>query len=618
MSPSLSVITVKRNLTPEIAKTLALVVILISSGIVLRSPECEAQNRLAAAEYDYYSLALTSISNSAREASKLPDMSQRVKLLLYAAKILAPSQHDEATRLLDVALADLKQWTSEEKASWYQRHTAATLRSEVFALYARVDPEKTAALQKEFQAEAKSTTTNSITSLKSDDWFTQFSDRSAIADQSAKIAFSLLHSDPEKALRLVAQSLQGGTVSSILFDIVQKLAQEGNRALLNRLEIGIGQALAANVTFDPFSLTDASLLVQTDKDMPAVARNAFVNFLMRSLQAWSILAKEPGINTSYISRAFFAFSQTVRPVISMHSPDQLIVFDLVLDQVAPLVPAKMKSVVQSLPLEKFSDPRDRLNDILSDPSPDMRDGRLIRFVSGLLRSESENFEKNLDLASDAINGFSNTDAKAAYTDLLTIIRINALVKQEKFIEAQHLAGSISSEDTRAWVLLALATVAAKTDRVLGFELISNALKALDKASPSPNKVQLALLATAMLAKSDPQRAFETLSTSSRYANSSAAKVDPPTKPPFAFGLQATIGEAHTKLGVFPDGLGELEINSSLATLATVDWFRADQIVNDIREPSLRLQLKLQFAGAVLARESKLMRKEATPKASLKN
>ena len=166
-------------------------------------------------------------------------------------------------------------------------------------------------------------------------------------------------------------------------------------------------------------------------------------------------------------------------------------------------------------------------------------------------------------------------------------------------------------------MLALSTVAAKEDRVLGFELISNALKALDKASPSPQKVELALLASAMLAKNDPQRAFDTFVTASRYANSSPAKVDPPKKPAVAFGLEVNIAEAQTRLGIFPESLGELKIDPSLSTLATTDWFRADSIVNDIHETSLRIQLKLQFANAVLVEQSKL-RKKASSKASRTN
>jgi len=548
---------------------------------------------------------------------------QRVKLLINAARILPASQHDDAVRLLEVALRDVKEWGYEDKASWYQRHTAATLRNEVLALYARVDPEKATAQQKEFQAEVESTASNTgATSLKTDKWFTQFSNRRTTVDQAAKIALSLAETDPDKALALIIQSLQGGIVSDVLIEIVQKLAANGNRAFLTKLEIGIGEALAANVTLDPFSLSYSSALLQADKDMPAVTRSAFVSFFMGSLQSWSNLVRDAsgngGLDSSYINIAFTVFSTSVRPALLQYARVQLPLFDSIMDQVAPFVPEKTKSQVKAFQPETFSDPRDRLNDILKDPAPEKRDLRLVRLVSELLRNESGDFQKNLDLALDAISGFTDPDAKSAFTDLLTITRINVLVKQKKFIEAQQLAGSISSVETRAWALLALSRVAANADRVLGFELISNALKALDTASPSPHKVELAMMATAMLAKNDPQRAFDTLSNVSRYANSSASKVDPPTKPPFAFGLKAAIGEAHTELGVFPESLSELKVDPPLSILATTDWFRANQIVNDICEPSLRLQLKLQLAGAVLAQESKRKRKEAAPKSSGKS
>jgi hypothetical protein len=78
------------------------IVILIASGFFRQLPTCKAQNTLDGAEYDYHALAITTISNSAREASKLNDISQRVEILLYAAKILVPFQQNEATRLLDI------------------------------------------------------------------------------------------------------------------------------------------------------------------------------------------------------------------------------------------------------------------------------------------------------------------------------------------------------------------------------------------------------------------------------------------------------------------------------------------------------------------------------------
>jgi hypothetical protein len=599
----------------RIFRTIALV-ILISPGFFWLSSECEAQNKIAPPEYDYHSLAVTSISNSAAEASKLSDIPQRVKLLLYAAKILPPSQQDEAIHLLAVALGDIKRWGSEEKATWYQRHTAAELRNDVLALYAKLDPEKATALQKEFQAEAASTANNTAAnSLKTDRWSTQFSNRRTTADQAAKIALSLIDTDPEKALVLVVQSLQGGIVSSALFEIVQKLVQNGNRALLNKLEIGIGEVLAANITLDPLSLSFSSAILQTDKDMPAVTRSAFVSFFMGSLQSWSNLVRDAsgngGLDSSYINIVFTVFSIAVRPALLQYAPGQLPVFDSVMDQLGPLVPETTRSKVQAFQPEKLSDPRDRLSDILKDPNPERRDLRLVGLISELLENKSGDSQKNFDLASDAISGFSDPDGKSAFSDLLTITRVGTLAKTKKFVEAQQLAGSISSEETRAWALLALSTVAPKADRVLGFELIGNALTALDKASPSPHKVELALIATGMLTKSDPERAFDTLSAASRYANSSASKVDPPTKPPFAFGLEATIGEAHTRLGVYPESLGEVKIDPSLSTLGTTDWFRAEQIANDIREPALRLQLKLRFAEAVLASKPKPRSKDGT-------
>lgn len=82
---------------------------------------------------------------------------------------------------------------------------------------------------------------------------------------------------------------------------------------------------------------------------------------------------------------------------------------------------------------------------------------------------------------------------------------------------------------------------------------------------------------------------------------------------FTLWLETKIGEMQTRLGVVPLNLSEVRIDPTLSDLATTDWFRAGQIVNDIREPSLRLLLKLQFAGALLAKELKSKKSQAAPK-----
>jgi len=594
------------------------VVILISLVLCWPRPWCQAQKKAAPADYDYYALAITSISDITRDAAKLPDIPNRVKLLIEAAKILGPANKEEAVRQLEVVLRDLKEWGSADSASWAQRNMAATLRNEALAVYATVDSEKALVRQKEVQPLEEPSTRNSSANFKDNSWRAYFADRRTSADQAAKVAISLIDSDPDRALRLVTQSLQGGTVSGVVFEIVEKLLQTGNRALLNRFENRIGESMAINVALDPSSLVAASTVGLVDKDMPLAAKNAFVSFFMRSLQAWALVVKEGGIDRYYIIDGYRAFSGNIRYLISQYAPDHLLEFDLVLDQTTPLVPEKMKALVQTLQPETLSDPKERLEEILKDAVSDRRDRRLIRFVSELLRNESEDSEKKIDLATDAISGFSDTDVKSAYADLLTIARVDGLVKQKKIIEAQQLTGSISSQESRAWTLLAVASVAAKEDKVLGFESITKALKALDASSPTPYKAELALLATAMLVKDDSRRAFETLLTAVRYANSSESKDSARTKPPVGFGLEARIGDSQTRLGVVPSSLSEIRIDPRLSSLAVADWFRADQIVSNVREPSLRLLLKLQFAGAVLAKELKSKKSQAVPKSSANN
>jgi hypothetical protein len=116
----------------------------------------------------------------------------------------------------------------------------------------------------------------------------------------------------------------------------------------------------------------------------------------------------------------------------------LLEFDLLLDETTSLVPENMRSLVQSLPPETLSEPKQRLDEILKDAVADRRDRRLIRFISELLRNQSNDLEKTFDLAAEAISGFSDTDVKSAYTDRLTIARVDELVRQKKIIEAQQL------------------------------------------------------------------------------------------------------------------------------------------------------------------------------------
>lgn len=589
--------------------------LMIVSSLVLTGwqPVCDAQKRPAALEYDFASLAITSISNSAAEASKLPDISQRVKLMVYAATLLPASEREAAIYLLDLTLKDLKDCISQEQTPGWQRREALRLRAEVLTSYARLDAEKAITLQKEYSEMPTKQWAGEL-SFKQSDWFGQSIKRQTVADQPARIAVALMDSEPERALQLTAVSLQQGVVSSALSDIVKNLVRNRKRELLTRFENIVTDIIVHNAPFDLLSLPPVAEIVQSDGEMPPVARAAFVKYFMRSLQNTARIVSEPGVDESYLTTASMFFILNVRPIVLQQSPEQLLTFDLLMDQILPLVSETTRTRLNAFKPEVATEPRERLNEILRNPSAQQRDLRLARLLFQLIRKPDVLIDADFDLASDAIKGFTEPTRQTAFSDLLLTVRVNELVKRQKFIEAQKLAGYISEAETRSWALLALARAAAKEDD--GFELISNALSVLDNASPTPNKVELALAAASMLVKRDPQRAFDVLARASRYANSSAASVTP-EKPAVGFGLAARIGESQTTIGVVPESLTDLTIDSSLSGLATTDWFRANQIAGDIRDPYLRLQLNLQFAGAMLKAKS-TKKAEAAHKPGPKN
>ena len=72
-------------------KALSLV-ILISLSFSCPASLCRAQKKTPAADYDFYALAVSSIADVTAEASKLPEIPQRVRVLIEAAKILQPAK----------------------------------------------------------------------------------------------------------------------------------------------------------------------------------------------------------------------------------------------------------------------------------------------------------------------------------------------------------------------------------------------------------------------------------------------------------------------------------------------------------------------------------------------
>ena len=552
-------------------------------------------------DYDYRSLAVESVLTSAQEAQKLSDIEERISLVIAAAKLLPTSHRREAVAFLEHGLQDVKDWHSTGKKAPLDRATANRLYSDLLAAYAKLDPERALAFQNIDHNE--DTPGDGHNYLRAGGkWSAEILARRGPADQAAGVALSIIDTDPERAFSLVVQSISEGIVSNSVNAVFEKLQQKQDRGFLDRLQMAVAQSLATTFTLDPFSLGYAAALFN-DHRMPSVAQRRIIRFLMNSIEMWAALVKgddgNGGLDPSYVSSSFTRFVLNVRPAIAKYSPADTLKFDILLDQSSRFVPEKTKSNLQVFQPETLTDSRERLNAILREPGAERRDLRLIGLASELVRKlDASDSESGLDLLKDTITQFSDARLRTTFGDLLLIKRLNSLVRLKRFDSVRKLVASISSAETRIWTMLALA-VAAKEDKVLAFELTGDALKALEAASASPAKVALALMGAAQLADDTPQRSFDLLSSAAKYANSSKDSSEN-SDVASAIGLTASIGNLSLILAREPKSLAEVKIDPQLAPLAKTDWFRSQQVANSFADQSLRLRLKLQFAGGVLA------------------
>lgn len=558
-------------------------------------------------DYDYRSLAVASILTSAQEASKLPNIEDQVSLVIAAVKLLPASHRDKAISLIKSCLQDLQELKPETTNSGIGRFTLNRLHNELLAVYAQLDPERAlAAANQDVQEEIALGDRNKFLRAGGK-WSSEILARRAPADQKANLAISIVHTNPDQAFALVIQSVKDGIVSSSINALCEKLKQNPNRDFLDRLQLAIAESLASTTTMDSFSWGYAVGLLDDDR-MNYKAKRGLIRFLMNSLKTWAALVKgddgNGGLDSSYVSSSFTRLVLNVRPAIAQHSHSDTLRFDIILKQASAVVPEKTRTTLQVFQPENLTDPRERLNAILKESNTERRDLRLIGLASELLRSmDTSESAAQVELAVDTVKEFTDSQLRASFGDLSLIKRADSLVKVKKFVEAKNLVTSISSDETRIWTMLALAE-AASQDTVLTFEFLSDALKALETMSPSPAKVALTLMATALMAEDNPQRSFETLATAAKYAKSSKDFVEQQAGLVNAMRLEASIGKLSLIPGSEPKSLAEVRIDPRVALLARSDWFRAQYLANSFPESALRLMLKLQFAGSVLSDSAK--------------
>jgi len=548
-----------------------------------------------ATDYDYKALAIQSVREVVQETKKLSNIEHKVDLLIAAASLLN-DQKTEATDVLDQALADLKEWESDANAPLSRRFVAAELRNRVLAQYLLVDKEK--ALQ--FTSDTKPISSQSDPKqTKSDStWKRTLLDRQVAADKSIVMAESLLETNPQQATFLLASSVREGAVSPKLAGAIQKL--RANPELLKNVHTGIANELQSAVAFDSASIRTASILAM-DQEMSAQSRAAFVQFLLRSLESWTTLISnsrsDSGFDAGYIDSMFMAFAFNARPLFLQYAADDAGRFDLLIDQLSLQASPKTRDLLKSTAIVEPSDPKDRLTDILREPQASRRDSRLLRFVVSLLRREdAEDYES---LLAEAVRNVTDEPLKSSLGDFVSLGRVARLAKAEKLNDATRAAEAMSNSELKAWALLALSSSVAATDRYLAMTLVNGALKSLDRSTLTPRTVEVALLGAALTSGQDPDRSIEILGSAAKYANSVEDSPESNSNIASAVIFEISIGSIKILPARPPARLSDLHVNPAIGTLSKRDWFGLQKVASTIKDPLLRLSLKLELAKGVI-------------------
>ena len=254
-------------------------------------------------------------------------------------------------------------------------------------------------------------------------------------------------------------------------------------------------------------------------------------------------------------------------------------------------------MVNSNALVEPEDPRDRLIAIKRESDPRKRDSRLLSMVVNLLRKDDSHDHESL--LAEAIQAVTDEKLKETLGDFVSLDKVQRLAKAQKFSDAAKATERVTNPELRAWALIALSSLVVASDRYLGMAWINAAMKALDVSSATPRRVEIALLGAAVTSKQDPIRSIEIVSTITKYAN--AVEEFSERKSNSASGVldEISIGTLKIMPARPPVELSDIQFDPAIRLLAKRDWFGLQKIVDGIKDPVLRLSLKLELAKGTL-------------------
>jgi hypothetical protein len=541
-----------------------------------------------------------------QEAVSLNNLVESIQIQLEAARLLSREHPQEALRVLNLALNEVRDcpgsWKSKEKQG--KSSQLLSLRGDILSLYTKIDRQQADKLLKtlpDCSAKADGSQKNEHPDNPVN-W-----DARHRADELVKIGVAKLGQNPAEGVSIILSSVSSTSkVSGEISEAVSKLRAAGSDSVVNEIEDKLAKIVSSQTSSDAFNQEAVATLIAVDPRMSPAARQALSSYLLLGLEGFVAAIKESQVsgqplkidydNLGYL---YGEYLREIRRVIEKYAPDRLEYVDSALQQIAAVLPEEWLDSASRIPLrltpERASQELERA---LEMRDAERRDSRLANFSLRALAGFYTK-ERRLDLAASAMDAIRDSELKEMIKDYYLMTEIRIKVEEENGASAMEKAGMVSNPLWRAWALMAVGYALTKQpgDTV---QLYESAAQTLEKCPPTLRRVEVAFKLAELWGERDPLRAFEVLSRAVGYANQiKQPDVSPLFEKYHLPGSYAVIGKLDLQPATKLADASDVRIGGGVKKVTQLDWAQTEYLSRKIQEAPLRLHFQLKMCEAAL-------------------
>jgi hypothetical protein len=571
--------------------TLCLVVVPMPLAQSRQTTTDSTEAKPAQAEEDKNPLierALALLGQALIQVKEIPDTISRVRSYTAAAEALWEHDQPRACELLRVAVAETSQARqSKENHDSSSKQRLDQLMAELLRRLSRLDPawasELARSLKQLEEGEVKAAPKSQAGPLTRSN--------SQQAEALLTLAHSLIDSDPDRAIRLAAESLSDGVTPSLVLFLFRIRSQKPDEA--DRL---YNLALATARRPTPSSLRQLLLLgsyVLPNRPLPIQMRfsgaqssvnsaqaERYLNLLLETLVRIqpSTVPAEAQPDPLLTPAARYSLLQQLHPLVAQYAPEKLALVEALSQDLSRHVPQQRRQAIETGLALRTDAVEEQLETLLSQAE---RTADLKR-RGGLFAHAAVTAVKSgkIDQALEILPRLNDEEVRSHLSELIHYEGVGyALRKGDLETARRYALGLVNPEHLTLSLLSIARKFIERKDKDAALVTLGEAEQQLGKLQVSAEKACSLLRLTEVMTAADPSRAFDMLQAAVLMFNKvdTGLEADAPriTVNTEGFNTMRILasGDLAPSLEKIMDSLGSTDFDRAL--FVAVQWKRVD-------------------------------------------